>query len=140
MLEALSALLFLRQASIQAKSMQHLQAFLNRKSAGSDYKVRGGRGFVRITNAREIWNQTLTGFAIQTLRVTLAADLDGTLQKNLIELALCESAAHAVAVCHVRGDEGRNHHQSSLYQQASDFSGTAQILGAVLGAESKVVA
>ena len=55
---------FLREASIQAEPVQHLQTLLGRQFAGSDDEVRGARWFVRIADTGKCGNQTLLSFPI----------------------------------------------------------------------------
>ena len=98
------------------------------------------RRLVGVVDTGEALDESSTGLHVQSLRVTLLANLDRDVHEHLDKVGIAGrvDVASQLTVAGVRGDEGDDGHDTGISEELGDLGHTADVLCAVLGGETNV--
>jgi hypothetical protein len=109
--------------------------------AGVDFELRMSGCFVGVRDAGEDWNDSSASLLVKTFDVAAFANLERSTDVALEELkaTLLVQVLSEVAVLRVWRDEGDEHDHARHVKQLRHLRNTADVLGAVLGGETKTL-
>ena len=94
--------------------------------------------FIWRGNSGKVWQFTLSGQLVESLGVTLLADFDGGINKDLKEFSGIHQLAHLLPLTLKGRDERDQDNQACIQHQLGDFSDTSDIFCSVFLLETKI--
>jgi hypothetical protein len=114
---------------------------LNVQGSGIDVDFRVFGGLVRVRNAGEVLDDTLSGLLIKTLHVAGFADFEGSANVDFseVETSILVDLTGEVSARRVGGNEGNKDDLAGHREQLGDLGNAADVLGSVLVREAEAL-
>ena len=116
---------------------QYVDAFGYRQYAGIDPAFGHLRRFVRVRNARKLWDLANPRAGVNVVRVALLADREAWVKKDFVE-ALSDRSADMCTVERERRNEGRDDDDAAPGQKRRHLTDATNMFAAVLTREPEI--